>query len=122
VLNCYGPRRNGVSFIAWGFLSLLPFPLFNWCRLHESSLIAELYQKNIDGTNVVGECFASPMVAVLLGYTCDVLQCWNIPQAKHGGGLRPVEERKSYSYTETFSPFREYELAGMGLLSRLPCN
>ena len=35
---------------------------------------------------------------------------------------RSMEERKSHSYTETVSSFREYELAGMGLLSRLPCN
>jgi len=62
------------------------------------------------------------MVAALLGYACDVLQCRKFPQAKSEGGLCPVEKRKSHSDMETFSPLREHELAGMGLFFRLPYN
>ena len=71
---------------------------------------------------MVGGCVASSMVAVLLCYTCDVLQCWRFPQAKSEGGLCPVEKRKSHTYMETFSPLWEHELTGIGFFSTLPYN
>src|SRR5713101_2537279 len=55
------------------------------------------------------------MVAVLLGYTCDVLQRWKFPQAKSEGNTRLVEKRESYPCMETLYSLWEYEFAGMHL-------
>ena len=55
------------------------------------------------------------MVAVLLGYTCDVLQRWKFPQAKFEGNTRLVEKRESYPCMETLYSLREYESTSMHL-------
>ena len=66
---------------------------------------------------MVGERVAYSMVAILLGYTCDVLQCRRFPQAKSEGDSRAMGKRKPYSYTATLSPLREHELAGLFFVS-----
>ena len=62
-----------------------------------------------------GECVTYPVVAVLLGYTCDVLQRWKFPQAKFERNKRSMEKRKSHACVETVCPLWEYELAGTHL-------
>ena len=76
-----------------------------------------------------GQRVTYPMVAVLLGYTCDVLQRWKFPQAKFEGNTRPVEKRESYPCMETLYSLWEYEFASMHFrfppvhqLSCLPYN
>jgi hypothetical protein len=53
------------------------------------------------------------MVAVILGYTCDVLQCWKLPQTVLEGNTCLVEKRKPHACMETFSPLREHEFTGI---------
>ena len=65
-----------------------------------------------------GQRVTYPMVAVLFGYTCDVLQRWKFPSAKFEGNTRPVEKGESYPCMETLYTLREYESIGMHL--RLP--